>query len=81
MTFSCQKKPYSVIFDHKNGKNGSERIRDVPFHGAKCSRGDILALGKSSSPLSDSHVAANVAVAHLGLGMAPAQVWLRLEPK
>ena len=81
MTFSCQKSHFQSFLTIKTEKIGSEWIWEVQFHGAKCCRGDILALGKSSSPLGDSHVAADVAVAHLGLGMAPAQVWLRLEPK
>ena len=72
---------FQLFFTIKTEKNGSVRIWEVPFHGAKCCRSDILALGKSSSPLGDSHVAADGAVPHLGLGMAPAQVWLRLEPK
>ena len=34
MTFSCQKSHFQSFLTIKTEKNGSERIREVPFHGA-----------------------------------------------
>ena len=78
--FFSKKDAFFVIYDPKKGQNGTERIRKGLFHGPRYCGDDILASGKSSSPLGQPHVAPEGAVAHLGVGMDPAHGVLRLGP-
>ena len=75
-----QKYAFFVIFDPKNGKNGTERILKGSFHGPRYCGDDILASGKSSSPLGQPHMALEGAVPYLGVRMDPAHGVLRLGP-
>ena len=49
--FSKKKDAFFVIYDPKKGQNRIERIRKGLFHGPRYCGDDILASGKSSSPL------------------------------
>ena len=61
---------FFVIFDHKNGKNGSARVQEVSHRGSNCNWNGIFAIRKSSSPIHGSYGSEDGAALPLDVGMA-----------
>ena len=75
---SLRKYSILAIFGKEMGKNRTERIRNVLFNGLRYCGDYVLALGKSSSPICQSHGAPEGVVPHLVIDMYPAHGVLRL---